>query len=628
MKVSTAGPRIVVMGSIAMLLGQAQTAAQSDGAPRSTAAVAPALTAQPVGWPAPTSTDAPAPGSSVSPAIERFMKVTGRGVPEAPANLPAIKPLAMPADLPASRKVPQPRIRSTAELEAVRDGRGTPDAPAIASTRRLEPPAFGAAPPPPPALALEPPPLEPTDRAFPINLATALRLSDARPLIVAAAQAGVWIAEAQLTRAKVLWIPTFTFATDYYRHDGGAPDFNKGVMTVQDFNYFYGGVGLNQYVNLTDAIFEPLAARQVLSARHQDIQSAKNDSLMMTADSYFRVHQYRGMYAGALYNVERGHELIVRISELSKELVPTVEVDRAKNFVADLQQRAVSAREQWRVESARLTRVLRLDPRSVIVPLEHDHTQISLIDPARPLEDLMPIALSNRPEIASRQALLAAAELRVRREKMRPLLPIAMLNGLQAPGMYTQAGIFALGPNASLNNWVGRDDISFQLIWQLENFGIGNLAKVKNQRSAESQAIIDLRNSQDKVAAEVTQAQARLQSAAARVVQADRALRTGIITFQGNLEGIGQTRRLENVLVLVNRPQEAVYALDLLSIAFNEYFMSVSDYNRAQFELFHAMGYPARELAELRPPGEVLPVDLARPTYLPPVGNGPPPATR
>ncbi len=45
-------------------------------------------------------------------------------------------------------------------------------------------------------------PLEPTDLRFPINLATALRLSDARPLIVAAAQAGVWVAEAQLTRKK------------------------------------------------------------------------------------------------------------------------------------------------------------------------------------------------------------------------------------------------------------------------------------------------------------------------------------------------------------------------------------------------------------------------------------------
>ena len=117
---------------------------------------------------------------------------------------------------------------------------------------------------------------------------------------------------------------------------------------------------------------------------------------------------------------------------------------------------------------------------------------------------------------------------------------------------------------------------------------------------------------------------ARLQSAAARVIQADRALRTAIITFNGNFEGLQQTTRFGDVLVLVNRPQEAVFALQLLKLAFDEYFTTVADYNRAQFELFHALGYPAREIAYLRPPGDIQPVDTARPTYLPPVGNGPP----
>ena len=90
-------------------------------------------------------------------------------------------------------------------------------------------------------LQLKSAPLEPTDLRFPINLATALRLSDARPLIVAAAQASVWVAEAQLTRAKVLWVPTLEFGGDYIRHDGGGPDFNKGIMTAPSVNYFYGG---------------------------------------------------------------------------------------------------------------------------------------------------------------------------------------------------------------------------------------------------------------------------------------------------------------------------------------------------------------------------------------------------
>jgi len=477
-------------------------------------------------------------------------------------------------------------------------------------------------------VALKSAPLDPTDVRFPINLATALRLSDARPLIVAAAQAGVWVAEARLKRAKVLWVPMLVFGADYIRHDGGGPDFNKGIMTAPSVNFFYAGGAADQYVNLTDAIFEPLAARQVLNSRQWDIQTAKNDSLLLTAEAYFKVHQYRGMFAGALYTVQRGHDLADRIARLSKELVSTVEVERARNMVADLEQKATKAREEWRVHSADLTQVLRLDPRAVVEPLEADHLQITLIDPALPLDELTKLAVNNRPELASMRALVQAAEARLRREKNRPLLPIVMLNGFQSAGMWLQAGLFGLGPNSSLNQFTGRVDVSIQMIWQFDAFGIGNLARVKQQRGEQSAAIVELFKAQDRVAAEVTAAQARLQSATARLSQADRALRTGIITFNGNYEGLQQTTRFGDVLRLVYRPQEAVYALELLNVAFNEYFTTVAEYNRAQFQMFHALGYPANEIANLRPPGDILEVETERPAYLPPVANGPPPATQ
>ena len=101
-----------------------------------------------------------------------------------------------------------------------------------------------------------------------------------------------------------------------------------------------------------------------------------------------------------------------------------------------------------------------------------------------------------------------------------------------------------------------------------------------------------------------------------------------LITFEGNYEGLAQTKRFGNVLVQIYRPQEVVIALEHLLTAYNQYFSTVADYNRAQFEMFHALGYPAREVAALRPPGDAEPVDTSRPGYLPPVGVGPPPAPR
>jgi outer membrane protein TolC len=503
----------------------------------------------------------------------------------------------------------------------------------------LPPSSPAQTPPPGPyeqiAAQLKSAPLEPTDLRFPINLATALQLSDARPLIVAAAQASVWVAEAQLTRAKVLWVPAPMFGVDYIRHDGGGPDFNKGILTSPSVNYFQAGgslavsnPGLFQLLNITDVFFEPLIARQVLNSRQWDIQIAKNDSLLMTADAYFKVHQYRGMYAGDLYVVERAHDVVDRVSRLSEDLAPRVEIDRARSMLADLEQQATIAREMWRVHSADLTQVLRLDPRAIVVPLEQDHLQITLIDPALPLPELHKIALSNRPELASYRALVQAAEARIRREKLRPFLPLVLIGGFQTPGgMLMQGSLFGLGPNSSLNQFTGRFDLSLQLVWQFDAFGIGNLARVKQQRGDESRTLIELRNTQDHVAAEVTEAHARLQSATARVSQAERALRAAMITFNGSFEGLRQTTRFGDVLRLVYRPQEVVFSLRELKKAFDNYFTTVAEYNRAQFLLFHALGYPAGAIALHRPPGEIMPVDTERPAYLPAVGNGPPPAT-
>src|SRR5262245_32583893 len=69
-----------------------------------------------------------------------------------------------------------------------------------------------------------PPPAEKPakgDVLLPINLATALRLADARPILIAAAAASVQQAAAQLDQAKVLWLPNLYLGASFYRHDGG-----------------------------------------------------------------------------------------------------------------------------------------------------------------------------------------------------------------------------------------------------------------------------------------------------------------------------------------------------------------------------------------------------------------------
>src|SRR5262249_27436769 len=163
-----------------------------------------------------------------------------------------------------------------------------------------------------------------------------------------------------------------------------------------------------------------------------------------------------GQYAGALDVVDRGQKLIERLTALSEDLIPTVEVDRARRELASVQQRAAFMRQQWRIASADLTQVLRLDPRVVVDPAEPDHLQITLIDPARGLDDLIPVGLTNRPELASQQALVNAVAERIRREKGRILTPSILLNGFQTPNELIQVGAQGIGFDRNLNNWSAR----------------------------------------------------------------------------------------------------------------------------------------------------------------------------
>ena len=571
----------------------------------------------------------PTPGSGVS-YYSGFMSSSQRNAPADAAPRPdsATEPPIPPTPGPRDKYVPaaqSPEVLPQGPSGLPAPGMSYPGAPG-----NVPPDAAAAA---RGGVVLQPAPLEASDITFPITLAAALKLADARPLVVGAAQASAWVAEAQLQRAKLIWVPSFNAGSDYIRHDGNGPDFNLGINTTarplaQSVNFMYSGVGLTGDFAMTDAIFEPLAARQSLNSRRWDIQAAKNNALLNTANAYFNVHQFRGQYAGAVDVVQRGHMLVERIAFLSHDLVPKVEIARAKSMLADIEQRAASARQNWRVSSADLTQILRLDPRVLIIPQEHDHLQITLIEPNRPLDELIPIGLTNRPELASQQALVQAVAQRIRREKGRLLMPSIMLNGFQTPNELIELGVQGFGHGNAMNLWGLRDDVSPQAMWQFEGMGFGNMARIKEQRGEQSRAIIEVFRVQDGVAGDVTRAQARLQSAAVRVLQADRSLREAIITYDGNYQGLAQTKRFGNVLIQVYRPQEVVIALEHLLVSYDQYFATVADYNRSQFELFHALGYPAREVSALHRTGEEIPVDTNRPTYLPPVGVGPPPATR
>jgi outer membrane protein TolC len=265
---------------------------------------------------------------------------------------------------------------------------------------------------------------------------------------------------------------------------------------------------------------------------------------------------------------------------------------------ANFEQAQVNARMQWRLASAELARVLRLSPTVVVQPLEPPNLQVTLVPPVRTPEDMIPLALSLRPELSSYQAQVAAAEKRLQQERFRPLLPTIVVRGNSTPTPYPLGVVdFAAGPGGNLVNNGIRSDWDLEAIWEFKNLGFGNLALIR-QKSASLDIV---RNQEyrfrDIVAKEITQQWVVLRAAEQRTGQSERELQKAWLSASKQLQVLGETNRVAgNVNILVIRPQEVSSAMQALVQAYYNYYGSVADFNRAQFRLYRALGNPAQQL--------------------------------
>lgn len=521
--------------------------------------------------------------------------------------------------------------------------------------------AFGQAPPPavpPPAprvliaqSGITPPPetvytatrppakptAEPAENVYPITLTAALKLAGSRPLDIAIADQQVTLASKQLDRAKLAWVPNVVFGMDYFRHDGGQQNFAGDIVRSDRSSYMVGG-GPNAVVSLTDAVFGPLAAKQDLKARSAYRQVVENDTALAVLEAYFATQQARGELAGAVLAADKAREVTDKAVRLADGLIPPAEASRAKVELARREQAVATARERWRTASAELVRLLRLTPGVLVEPLEEPYLPVTVIDPNATADTLLPIALSTRPELAGQTALARSAAERVRQERARPWLPSVGLRSVSTnPSGSLGWGGFGGGPNGTTQAFGSRFDMSAQLLWEFQAFGLANRVRVGERRSEQQIAVLELARTQDRIAAEVSTAFAQAKAAGERLEKAEPALREAVELVNESMKGMGQTKRVGDTNVLIVRPLEVVAAVQMLAQANADFYAAVADYNRGQFRLYRAIGHPAGVLSgAVQSPAVTLttaptpapmpappPADVP-PTHLPPLGSGVP----
>jgi outer membrane protein TolC len=433
----------------------------------------------------------------------------------------------------------------------------------------------------------------------PIDLANALRLGGANIIDIAVARQQINRALALLSQARSLWFPSLFYGPTWYRADGQVQTVNGPVQTVDRSSLFLGGTAaldnsfpapspgtgypplntLSGTLRISDAIFEPMAARRVVNANRAGMAAATNNAMLQVTEDYFDLQAAMGRLAIAR-EAAANAEALSNVTGAFSKAGQGLEADH-RRALAELRRRRREIQltgGQVVIASAELVRLLVLDPALVMVPVEPPECIIRLIPDDAPLDDLVIQGMRARPELANAQELIEAARLRLKQARLRPFVPSLAVT--------EAAGGFGGGAGSFFGNFGGRNDVAASLFWDLRGLGIMDFG-IMRQRAAEHEtALLEKTRVQAQVVADVIASYTAGQAASRQIEEARANLVEAIESLQLNFVNI----RLGTELPRATRPIEVLQPIQALAQARLDYLDSVLAYNRAQFRLKRAIG--------------------------------------
>jgi outer membrane protein TolC len=251
-----------------------------------------------------------------------------------------------------------------------------------------------------------------------------------------------------------------------------------------------------------------------------------------------------------------------------------------------------------KVASAQLIRPLVLEPNLVVAPAEPAESVVRLVPDDAPLDSLLVVGLTHRPELAQAQETIKATLVRVQQARLRPLVP--------ALAATYAGGGFGGGKGGFFGDFGPRGDFAASLFWDIRNLGFTDLA-ICHRRKAENRAAdADLIRVQAQVASDVISAYEQRAAASAQMVEARSTVMESVKSLELNFLNIRRGSHLRDA----TRPIEVLQPIQALAQARGDYLDSVLLYNRAQFRLYRALGNtpaldaaPCGPLVPLPPPG-------------------------
>jgi outer membrane protein TolC len=431
--------------------------------------------------------------------------------------------------------------------------------------------------------------------------------------------------------AAAQFLPSINVGTNFDNHTGPLQRSTGEILKVNRGSLYLGlgaaavGAGTVNIPgivwngNVSQTIYGVLVSQQVVQQREFASVAIRNEVLLRVTGAYMDLLQAECRRSIAIQTREEARE-VARVTANYAKTGQGRQAD-AERAATELQQREIEvtqAESDVLTATARLAQLLSLDPSIRFHATDGWVVPAPIVPNAIPLPELITIAITQRPELQERQAAIRAALLELQAAKVLPFSPNIILgysagtfgggSNLAAEGILQGNGTVL--QQSRFGNFAGRQDLDAVLFWSVRNLGVGNLALIRLANS-------NLRSNQlreqevlDRVRAQVASAYAKTHARFSQIGTAEKAVESSQNAFR---EDLNRTRNREGL------PIEVIDSLRLLGRSRNVYLDAIIDYNKAQFELYVAMGQPPASYLARPVPANLVPL---------PAVNAPPPTPK
>lgn len=424
------------------------------------------------------------------------------------------------------------------------------------------------------------------ERPLRIDLPTTLELAGARNLDIQIARERVNEAAANREAALLLFAPVLHVGIGYTQHDNFIQDITGNVIPV-DKKAGTAGATLDGEVDLGDALYKNLAARQFQRASEFGLASERQNAVYAAAIVFFELAKAQSAETVFKASLAISEDYLRQLkAAVSAGIAFKGDQLRAEVQVENDQLAIRRATEQRQRAGARLIELLHLDP-AIELNAVTAAAPLQFVSAEEPLKNVLTRAFACRPELKQRAAELAAAKDARNGALYGPLFPTVQ-------GLVFTGGI-AGGPDGGESHSGSSQDYQATLGWKIGPGGLFDFSRIDAATAKLAVASANSQKTADAVGHSVAEGYYAVHSLTDQITILTRQIHAAKETLRLAMER--KEFAVGNVLETIQSAQD----LERVRL---QYVEAIAELNISEYTLLQAVGATPNEhsKAAARPP--------------------------